>query len=433
VRINKRIALIAASFVLSVSSYSQIVDLKLLPTEEPITITFQDALRLGIEQNTDLKQTRYGIALAESDAQLAAAKWLPSASLSLSHNIDAKKNSTEEPETSKAGITVKAQLFDAKLLVELKAKQQLTAAARQKYLYEQDVLLRDVGLAYIEAFMAEATKEIAFEEQEQYRLQIIDVKKKVEVDTARPFEITQAEYRSRKAHADYLLRNQDFSGRMGELGQKIGVQQFFLLSNIEISSVYLDEDASRIVGLATNGLDIRVARAELKASSFSLLAEKLDFLPKLSVEFTSAVRLGSSAAVSTPTTPWNHTAMFVLDLPFGGSTFAMIKNKQANYAIKEIAVQAKTKEKPLIVESLKQQIKDSEVVEASADLALESATLAKKDADKLSELNEITSVEHQRAISDLFSAKYQAVNAHLKREQAKLKYLFEIGKIRELL
>jgi len=409
-------------------------DLKLYDVESPAVVTFKEALELGVQNNIKLKKENYGITIADSNAKMALGKLLPSLTLMGSYQVNNHFNALDDG--TKAAISLRATLLDAKSILDLLAKKQLTEVAKENYVYEQDVLLKDVGELYIEAAIALATKDIAFEEAESLKKQIPMVKKRAVAGSARNFDVTMAEYRARKANADYVLKNQDFVAKMGALGNKIGMHKNFLLSIVGIESPHLKLEPSVLIAMANTATDVVKARTEVKAAEASLLAEKFDFFPRLKAEVVGGFPfLFNDSGKFLRVGDFGATMMINLEFPLssGGSTLAAIKNKFAAKASCELSLLSKTTEKALSINSLKQQLVDFDIVKESANSALELAVLAKESVDRLFTASEATVRELMDASTNLFSAKNQLSTATLRLEQTKLRLLFEVGHIKDLL
>lgn len=410
-----------------------VTDVMLAPTETPKTIGFREALSMALEKNSGLKKVAQGAVMAKSEAHIATSKLLPKVTANARQTVINKANDRDE--SAHATLSLSVPLLDAKALMEMRSKRETLGSAKDKYQFEEDALINTVGNLYIEALIAQAIKDNAFEERDQYQKQLLMFEKKAAVQSARALDVTRARYLANKAHSDYLLKEQEFQKRLGELGQKIGMRELFLLSMVEIDSVYLAKNKEELQELALNAADISMAKRDVLAADYALVSEKFDFLPRVFASMDSGYQAPYNNTTLGRDWTFSTKLMINLELPLfsGGAGLAALKNKTAHKTVNELTLRQKTSEKILNINGLLLQINDLAVVKQSEELALLAATEAKASADRLFALNEITGLEFAEASTNLFSAKNNLAMTTLRLLQVKLRLLFVIGKAKEVL
>ncbi len=188
--------------------------------------------------------------------------------------------------------------------------------------------------------------------------------------------------------------------------------------------------------MALTASDVAAANSDLATASYSALSEKLDFLPKLSFSLDTGWATPTVGYRLLPTsTQFAVRTLLAIDLPLftGGSTVAEIKRANAKTTIAEVNFRAKEREKQLGINSALIEIRDTESAVKTAEVALDAATEARDSAQRMFEHGEATGLELAEAETNHFSAKNLLVNSRLGFEQAKLKLLWTIGKVSEML
>jgi outer membrane protein TolC len=429
-------ALLYLAFMVSLSAFAEPGDFMLNVIPEPPVITFKGAALRALERSAPLKKVLEGVHIADSDSMLATSKIMPKISLRASQEAAHKIPSAGADESTRASLQLAVPLLDAKSLVEIKAKRELLASAKDKYEYEQNNLVHEVGLLYIEALIAQALRDNALEEHQLYQRQMSNLERQTKVHNVRQLTVHKVQYQAHKAYSDYVQKGIDFQKSLGELGRKIAMRELFVLASFEVNSPHLTKEHQDLVVMADSAPDYRIARKELAASEYSLLGERLDFLPKITTTLDGGLLWPYQQGV-VGNTDLSVRMMLNLELPLfsGGATLAAIKNKTAQKTISELSLNGKPGEKILLVNGLKRQLIDLEAIKKSAELALTAATKAKDSAIRLFEAGEIADSGRDLidAIANHASAKNQLIVATLKYEASKIKLMFVIGKAKELL
>lgn len=428
--------LMFSSVIFLPSVYANVNDNMLNFVAEPATIGFVEAMRLALEQNDRLKITEQGILIAEGDALSAASQLLPKISLKASHFTTSKDKTTNIDDNATASLSAIVPLLDGKALIDLKAKRELAASAREQYQSARDALLNEVGALYIEAAIARSSSDNAYEEQELYKQQLSIFERKSKVGAARSLDIRRAQYLVAKVYSDYILKRQDYLKKMGELGNKIGVNDFFLLGPVVIDSPHLKKTASELREIANSSADVKAINQEISAAQFAITGEKFDFVPKFNATVDAGWQVPTAGNILMP----DQRALFVkmmfnVELPLfsGGATWAAIKANTAKKTIQDVNLRSKLTDKYLGINALFEQLKGLEVAKANAELAVLAAALAKESAERMFDNNEATGLELVEANTNHFTAKNLLVSTTLRLEHAKLKLLFLIGRVKEIL
>lgn len=409
------------------------LDLRLLPTENPLVIDVNDASQRALKHNIDLQIGKQHVVIAESETLLSTSKLLPKVTANGNYTATENDLNSVLQESASAQLKMSIPLLDAKGIVDIKAKREFAAAAKDRSAADEDAMINSVMSTYIDALIARGMMDNAVLEREQYKKEHSVYEQRARVGSARALDVTRAKYLVEKAHSEYLLKAQDFQKRMGELGKKIGVREFFRLSLFEITSPYLSKSRDELAEIASNATDLVAVRRELSASRFAVVSEKFDFFPRLFATVDSGWSTPYDRGILA-TAPLSVKMMINLEIPLfsGGATFAAIQNRHASRVINELTLSSKTTDKLLTINGLLEQIKDYVNVRTSSELALDAATKSQQSAERLYDKGEITGLELVEANTNLFNARNQMVIATLRLEQAKLKLLFTIGKAKEI-
>jgi outer membrane protein TolC len=287
----------------------------------------------------------------------------------------------------------------------------------------------------MDAAILKALSDNAREEKEVYQKQLANYERRAKLGAARNLDLRRAQYLVAKAESDYELKRQDFLRKMGELGNKIGTQDFFQLGSVSIESPHLNNDPMSLVAMARSTSDINVLTNEISSSQSAILAERLDFLPKFKLTLDSGWPFLTDKNPLVDRGPFFVKMMFNVEIPLftGGSSLATLKSLHAQKSIKEFSLQSKLDEKRLSINGLLEQYKNLQQVKLSAQLAVEAAMLAKESADRMFEKNEATGLEITEAQTNHFTAKNLLATTSLRLEQAKLRLLFVIGRAKDLI
>lgn len=426
--------LVLMSFACSLMAFGYEPNLMLNQVTSPQVISFGEALRLALARNEGLKKAEQNVNSAQGTSLFSASKLLPNFSGKAFHVSGTEANASTEH--AFVGLNVNAPLFDARALFDLKSKREFYMSAKENYLKERDQLLHDVGALYIEAAIAQALSQNTNEEWEVAKKQQAILERKSKVGNARNLDVRRAQYLSAKAHSDYLMKRQEFHNKMGQLGIKIGVYDFFLLSNFVVSSSHLSKPAQELIDMARSSPDVTVLKKDISAADFAVISERFDFLPKVQASLDGGWSLPSVGnRIERPTDPFGVKMMLNLELPLfsGGGSLAAIKTATAKRTIAELSLSVRLSEKTMGITSVLSELDDLAIMETNARIAVDAATLAKESADRLFDKNEATGLELTEANSNLFSAKNLFENTRLRLEHAKLRLLLLIGKIGDIM
>ncbi len=429
---RSELGLLVAAFLVCGALLGAEGNLMLQAAAQSRFISLDEALRLALARNEDLKKAELAVDIAQGTMLQSASKLLPRISAKATHANDegaAKKESTL------MGISASAPLLDARGLMDMKSKRELVVSSKDKFVSERDTLIHDVGLLYIEAFIAEAIAENSKQEWEVAKAQQSIFERKSKVGQARNLDVRRAQYLAAKAHTDYLFKVQDFQGKMGELGAKIGENEFFQLQSVTITSEHFKKPPANLVDMAMAAADVKALRKEIAAADSVVISEKFDFIPKLTASLDGGWLAHSvDNRIERPFDPFSVKVMLNLELPLfsGGGSLAAIKSATAKRATLQLDLRVRQTEKALSINGLVAELESLEIIAANAQIAVESASLAKESADRLFERSEATGLEVSEANANLFSAKNLLMNAQLRREQAKLKLLLVIGAVGDL-
>lgn len=405
-------------------------DYMLLDVENKAVISLQEAIRLALARNDELRKIEQEMLMAGAETGVQVARLLPKLSAVASHEtFDVEKK--ERDENLRAGLKLEMPLLDVKLFTDVRAKRQMHALAKDRYAHQQDVVINEVSGLYIEALIAENSKNIAHEEIMELEEEVSSQKRR----KASTLDITRAQLFARRADTDYLVKTQDYEKQMGELGKYIGMHEMFSLEPVAINSKYLDMSREELIDLAQNTLDISMAKREVAHARSALLSEGFDFFPKLSAHIDTGWQFPYTSSVMSSRGDFSTRIMFNAEFNLfnGGGSFFGIRGKQAARTISEINLTSRTKEKTLSVIGLKRQLEQLEKIKANSIRTVEAAEKARKSADRLGLSSEIVGRERSEAITNLKTAEIDLQSATLRLEHAKIRLLFTIGKAKEIL
>lgn len=410
--------------ILSTKAFASVM---LVESKEPQVLTIYEVMRKVLTNSLELKRSEQGVLVDQGEAKIGLSALLPKASLNLGRSYSYFDQGLEDS----LSLNLMVPFFFGKKLFEARAKHEQMLVAKEKNRFLAESLMSKVGKLYIEALLLEAGKDIAKEQWQQAEQQLLTLEKKLKVGRARNLDILRSQYLSSKAHSEFLLKEQSLEQKIGEIGVEISMPERFLLSMVKIESPYLDKDKKELLVLADQNIEAKALRMEVKALDKSLVAERLDFLPRL---FMSA-DLGLDNRPSVPSSRSNLKFLLNLELPLfsGGSTMAAIKTKLASRTIAEITERQKSQERVLTINSLLEEMRRLKQIKESTEKALKAATEARNSGERMFKEGEATSIELVEANTNLFDAKSQSVTLELDNEQLKLKLLFTIGKLREIL
>jgi outer membrane protein TolC len=396
--------------------------------EEPVTLSFQEVLKLAKANNLDLLKSEQGALVKSGDYFVAQSALFPKISFNLSNSFGYQARDFDH---NSMGLNLYIPLFDGKKLLDAKASFEENRAAKERHLYATESMISKLGELYINVLQLEASKNIAKEEWEQNQQQLRVLQNKLEVGRARKLDILRTQYLVSKAQSDYLLKEQELFKKMGELGQEIGQKGPFSLEMVEIDSVHLKKGQGELLAMAEVNQETLAIQRELKSLDLSLTGEMLDFLPKLSMTADAGFRdqnifLKEHAGFR---------VMFNLELPIfsGGSSFGHIRSKHAQKVMGEITVRKTSAQNALTIEGIVKDLENQNQVNDSLSQALAAALEAKNSAERMFKENQATSLEMTEANTNLSNAKTESINAKLKFELLKLKLLVTISKAHELL
>lgn len=410
-------------------------DFMLTPVSVPSVISFKQAVHQALMHNIDLKKVETNIVVVKSDAMTTTSKLLPKLALQASHNTETNSPSPIALDSANAGINLTIPLLDVKAILEMRSKHESLAMAKENYTLEQEVLINAVGGSYIEALIAHALMENTREQREQYKRHLLSMEKKTKLGLARSLDVTRFKFLVHKAESDYLLKRNEYLKQMGKLGKKIGMSDYFELSAVTIESSYIRLGTGELLAMAEKATDISVAERSITAANFALVSEQFDFFPKLKATLDGGWQIPYENYVPSSNPAWNWRLMVNAELPLftGWSSFAAIRGKRASKTVAELDRRQKAIEKSLVVNGLVEELKTLEMVKQSAELAVDASTKEKQSVERLFDNGEATGLDLGQSNTDHFEAKNQLASARLRLELTKLRLLFAIGKIKEVL
>lgn len=403
---------------------------------EPARYSFTDALKIAFERNDELKRVDAQLRIANSEMLSSLSRLLPKLSTKLTYETPSRVPGSPGDGDASFGLSAQVSLLDAKSLVNVKAKREGALAAKDKLRHQRDVLIYEVGVLYVEAAIAQALTENALEEREVFQKQLAILDRKSLVGQARNLDIRRAQFLSAKAYSEYLLKRQDAQKKLGALGRKIGVTDYFLLSDLSIFSPHLSKDADTLREMAKTSAEIAMLNREYAAASYAKVSEGFDLLPRLNATFDCGWQTPTLSNKIVDVSPqFGARTMLMLELPLfsGGNTLASVKIATARQSIASVNLETKLMEKTLGINSALTELNDLEVVTTNAQIALDAAVLAKESAQRLFDNNEATGLELVEANTNHFSAKNLLANSRLGLERVKLHVLFIIGAISDVI
>lgn len=395
--------------------------------EEKI-VTFYEAIDLAKANSLDLKKSDENLNIKYSEFLLAQSPLLPKLFFNMSKALGFKEQNFD---TDSLGLNLVVPFFDGKKLFEAKSKHELWLSSKDKNHFEIDSIINKVGMIYIDALHLEASKNIAKESYELNQQQLLVLEKKLEIGRARRLDLLRSQYLSNKAYSDYLLKDQSYQQKMAELKKQIFLSEDFSLKTVKIESPIFSKNEEELVALAKESKETQSLKKEVLALDQSILAEKLDFLPKLSI--TADMGLERHSPSLDPKSNVRMLLNFELPLFSGGGSLAMLKNKHAQKAIAEINLQQKEQDNNFAIPLMLEEMKRLEVIKNNAEEGLKAATQARESAERMFKESEATSLEMVEANNNLFNAKSLLATTNIDIERLKLKLLFAVGKLSEIL
>lgn len=418
----------------SCALWAQSNDYMLKVIDNPQPLTFKEAALSALAQNIALKKSQEDVKIADSEKRAATSKILPSLTAKATHGSNHKIPSGGPDEQARAALQMQIPLVDVKSILDIKSKTEGFKQAKDQFEFDQQNLINDVGLLYIDALIAEASKDASLEGHILYQQQMAKFERKGRSHETRSLALDKMEYQLNNSQGHAERAEIDFNKKKGELGRKIGVQEDFLLVPVQISSPHLEKDLATLLAMAQSAPDYQVARRESSSARYSLLSEKWGFFPTLNSSLDAGYNFLYS--LQPRSTDFSVRVMLNLELPLfsGGSTLASIKNKTAQQAKSDLNLKDKAGEKELLLNGLKRQNQDLQNAKASAERALTAAQRALATATRLAELQELKDAETELidAITNHTDAKTQYVTSTYNHEAAKIKLLQAIGKAKEL-
>lgn len=410
-----------ALFLLSLSLHSE-NEWRLHPVANPEVISLQKAISLAEQRNFEIKKQRAQVDQAAAKVWLAATKLIPDLSFAATHQIWGK------PDMSRVGGIFNVPLFDAKAAVENKAQAESLKAARLSLDFARERVIHRVASFYVEALLAKAILAVAAEEHEKFLKQQETIRRKAALGEARSLDLTNALYQSHKSKSDQILKERDYQRKLAELGNELAVSDVFEITMFNIESPSLKLEPEAMLALAHTSFDVQALKKELSSREITKTSEALGFLPTLKASVEGGYPLYASPK------HFSSEIMLKLELPLfnGGARLAHLKEHQAQLTLHELSLRQKEAEKNMGVYGALDQISAYERAQESSKLALDAAELASSSAERLFGRGEITGLNLVDANVQLFSAKFDLVEARLKLMQSQLGLLFLIGRLKDL-
>jgi len=406
------------------------IDYVLKPRDSKITIGFKDALRRSLKEHESIKQAQQKTIIAKGEYFKTFSHLLPGLTAKASHDVMAK----DDKARISLGLTL--PLFDAKNIFMARAQREGISVARENFERDQENLIYDVAQAYVAALIAFAHKEVAQEEYGLYQRQVSNLQRLAALNNVRASILHKVSYQMEKSFVEYRRKELVYQQKLGALGAKIKVDEEFLLEPVEVSLGNLTDNEEELMRLVHNSPDIMALKRERNVSSFMMLAERLSFLPKLNASMESGVLLPKPAPIRLGDDV-SMRAFINLELPLfsGGETIASIKTTSAQHTVNELALSQKLREKGLVLNSLRRQIKEGEEVKAAADRAFLSASLAQESAERIFKAGEATDSGREliEAIGNYVQAKNLKIESMYNLEDARVRLLLATGTIQKLL
>lgn len=398
------------------------------------TVTFEEALRQVISSNHEVMISKEETAIVKSNSTEALLGLMPTVSLK-AHHRSAYFREHDQSENAHMGFSSKIPLFDISKYLRLKTKRQELITAKKRQGVKVDSMLHEVGNLYLEALIARMARDNALDEHQQREKQLQVVERKAKLGLMRALDVTRAQYEASKAHGEYLVKSSRFLKLLGDLGASIGVGRLFELSEVRIESIHFKKDKQELLSMAMESNELAMMRNDIAASNYSLAEDRLDFLPKFSASIDGGYDLPYQKHRPNPPASFGLSLMFMVEIPLfeGGKSLTSIRRKSSEYSIKQISLGYKARERSFEINGLLLEMSDLNTAVEIGRLALEAAQKTKESAERLFEKNEATAIELNQASTNLYNAKNDLMSTSLKLEQAKLKLLFAIGKISELL
>lgn len=406
------------------------IDYVLKPRENQPIIGFKEALRRSIKLHESIKQAEQKNIIARSEYFKSFSHLLPSLSAKAAHDIMAHDDKV------RFSLGLSLPLFDAKNIFTVRARREETVVARDSYERDQANLIYDVAQAYFAALIALAHMEVAQEEYNLYKRQASNMERLSALSNVRASLLHKITYQMERSLIEYRKKQLDHQQKLGVLGAKIFVDEEFLVEHVEVSLGHLANNEEELFGIAQNSPDIQILKRELEATSFMLLAERLDFFPKLNASMESGLLLPKPAPIRLGDDV-SMRAFINLELPLfsGGETLAAIRGRAAQRRVHELALSQKLREKRLTLNGLHRQINDFDDIKAAAERAFVSAGLAQESAERMFKAGEATDSGREliEAIGNYVQAKNLRIESIYNLEGARVRLLLATGTIKKLL
>lgn len=397
--------------------------------EHPPKISFKEAVSMAYKHNIKLKQSYLHINRAKGQATAVNSAVLPQLSLHAHQELMNKRDPNHDNLTASA--QVKIPLIDMKSFINIRAEQEAINLAQQQYNDDKNKLARDVILLYIKTLIALSLKDISLLEYELYEKQYNHLHRQSNISSIKLLTINKMAYLMNASRADYTEKNIDFLHKKQDLGQEIGIDGDFSIDTFMIESPLLNNHIEDLLLWAKNAPDMMIKKQDITSAQYALKGEYLGWLPKLYTALDSSIfphRVNHRSDLS---------MMLIMDFPLlaGGGSLGAIKAKHALLAINELGLAHKYQEKKVMINQLYREMHDRLLAKNYAQLALNAASEAKDSAMRLLEAGLLIegSIDVIEAIANLAKAKNQAIISSLTYEENKIKLLYAIGKINEII
>lgn len=427
--------LVFLGIVLHAFSVAAANNLMLLSIDNPPVIGFVAAIESALKQNPQLKQMQLHIDMACGETLAAMSSLVPRVSLRSSYVGFNHPLQIPAGDQASAGLFSSVPLLDAKAMMTVMARRQQIKAAEEKYRYERDMLIEDVGRLYIDAAIAKALADNAYEEAELYKAALSSTERKFAAKRLRAPEIHRARYMETKAYSDYVMKNQDYLLKMGELGQRMDRRESFLLGEVAIASPYDDKSDEVLFEMARKSADMTMIERNVDAARNFLTAEQFEWLPKINLTADAGWRFFPyKKSLAWPeNNQFGVKIMLNIDVPLSFAMIGTHKIQRAKLSIEELNLRSKQYEKDLGIVGIKDQLKSLAIVKTMAEQSVAAASAVQESTRRLYEKSEASSYELVEANNNHFAAKNLLATTILKLEKAKLHFLTMIGKAGDVL
>lgn len=401
-----------------------------LHTDRPMNLSELEAIALKC--NPSVLQASLAINQATYSLQDVKAQYLPSASLSASHNRstanrDRHRETTRNTGSYSGNLGISLVLFDfgQKDAAIEQAEKNLLAANRE-YIAARNAVVYNVRKAFFELKRNIGLHEVAVDAVQQYLDHLEQVKLKREIGSLMDYDVIKAEVDYQNARLKEITTANSVATGWADLNQVLGLMEYpaYTLGEADVHEYTQDADAlmelarQREPNLAAMRYDLEIASARIDEAVASLY-------PSLSLS------LSGSVSGRTPGLPWLwnlNGGLSISETLFNGgrnlrairSAADSLRQARSRYAAQEQAVYRNLIVAVLTMHRAKQSLEVAQLTEESARQNLDIVNEKYKHG-------KATAVDRTDAQVSYSSAKANVVTAHFDYLEAQTAVAYLIG------